>query len=86
MKKRFSDEQFISILREAKAKVSAREFCRKHAISDATFYTCRRCFSGMKMPEVKRLKLPEEENGRLRKLLAEAMLSKEGIPVALGRK
>jgi putative transposase len=40
----------------------------------------------MKMPEVKRLKLPEEENGRLRKLLAEAMLSKEGIQVALGRK
>ena len=40
----------------------------------------------MKMPEVKRLKLPEEENGRLRKLLVEAMLSKEGIQVALGRK
>lgn len=86
MKKRFPDEQFISILREAEARVSAREFCSKHAISDATFYTCRRSFSGMKMPEVKRLKLPEEENGRLRKLPAEAMLSKEGIQVDLGRK
>ena len=41
MKKRFSDEQIISILREAEAGVSARELCRKHAISDATFYTCR---------------------------------------------
>ncbi|MGC1027820.1 transposase [Pantoea agglomerans] len=41
MKKRFSDEQIISILREAEAEVSARELCRKHAISDATFYTCR---------------------------------------------
>ncbi len=39
MKKRFSDEQIISILREAEAGVSARELCRKHAISDATFYT-----------------------------------------------
>ena len=40
MKKRFSDEQIICILREAEAGVSARELCRKHAISDATFYTC----------------------------------------------
>jgi hypothetical protein len=55
MKKRFSDEQFISILREAEARVSALEFCRKHAISDSTFYTCRRSFSGMEMSEVKRL-------------------------------
>ncbi len=42
MKKRFSDEQIISILREAEAGVSARELCRKHAISDATFYTWRK--------------------------------------------
>ncbi len=42
MKKRFSDEQIISILREAEAGVPARELCRKHAISDATFYTCVR--------------------------------------------
>lgn len=69
MKKRFFNEQIISILREAEAKVSARVFCPKHAISDAIFYTCRRSFSGMEMPEVKRLKLPEEENARLRKLL-----------------
>ncbi len=62
MKKRFSDEQIISILHEAEAGVSARELCRKHAISDATFYT------------------------RLKKLLAEAMLDKEALQVALGRK
>lgn len=59
MKKRFSDEQIISILREAEAGVSARELCRKHAISDATFYTWRRKFGGMEVPEVKRLKSPE---------------------------
>lgn len=72
MKKRFSDEQIISILREAEAGVSARELCRKHAISDATFYTWRKKFGGMEVPEVKRLKSLEEENARLKKLLAEA--------------
>jgi putative transposase len=56
MKKRFSDEQSISILREAEAGISARELCRKHAISDATFYTRRKKHGGMEMPEVKRLK------------------------------
>ena len=55
MKKRFSDEQIISILREAEAGGSARELCRKHAISDATFYTWRKKYGGMEVPEVKRL-------------------------------
>ncbi|MBM0748056.1 transposase [Pantoea eucrina] len=55
MKKRFSDEQIISILREAETGVSARELCRKHVISDATFYTWRKKYSGMEVPEVKRL-------------------------------
>jgi putative transposase len=85
MKKRFSDEQIISILREAEAGISARELCRKHAISDATFYTWRK-YGGMEVPEVKRLKSLEEENARLKKLLAEAMLDKEALQVALGRK
>ncbi|WP_120279557.1 IS3 family transposase [Enterobacter bugandensis] len=82
MKKRFSDEQIISILREAEAGVSAR----KHAISDAIFYTWRKKYGGMEVPEVKRLKSLEEENARLKKLLAEAMLDKEALQVALGRK
>ncbi|MCW0343988.1 hypothetical protein NB703_002081 [Pantoea ananatis] len=65
MKKRFSDEQIISILREAEAGVSARELCRKHAISDATFYSWRKKFDGMEVLEIKRLKSLEEENARL---------------------
>ncbi len=69
MKKRFSDEQIISILREAEAGVSARELCHKHPISDATFYTWRKKYGGIEVPEVKRLKSLEEENARLRTLI-----------------
>lgn len=55
MKKRFSDEKIISILREAEAGVSARGLCYKHVISDVTFCTWRKKFAGMKVPEAKRL-------------------------------
>ena len=54
--------------------------------SDATFYTLRKKFGGMEVPEVKRLKSPEEENARLRKLLAKALLDKEALQVAPGGK
>lgn len=86
MKKRFSDEQIISILREAESGVFARELCRKHAISDAAYYTWRKKFDGMEMPEVKRLKSFEEENAYLKELLAEVMMDKEALQVALNRK
>jgi len=86
MKTRFSNKQIISILREAEAGVLAWELCLKHAMSEATFYTWRKKFGGMEIPKVKRLKLPEDQNARLRKLLAEAMLDKEALQVALGRK
>ena len=82
MKKHFYDEQIISILREAEAGVSAR----KHAISDATFYTLRKKYGGMEVPEVKRLKLLEEENARLRKLLAEATLDNDALQLVFRRK
>lgn len=55
MKKRFSYEQIISLLREAKADISARKLCHKHAISDATFYTWRKKFGDMEVPEVNAL-------------------------------
>jgi len=69
-----------------KPGVSARELCRKHAVSDATFYTWRKKYGDMEVPEVKCLKSLEEENARLRKLLAKAMLDKEALQVAPGQK
>jgi putative transposase len=75
----FFDEQSINILREAEADIPTREICRKHAIYDAIFYTWRKKFGGMEVPEVKRLKSLEEDNACLEKLLAEAMLDKETL-------
>ncbi len=87
MKKRFPYEQIISILREAEAGVSCPS---SSAVSTPfqtpSFTTWRKKFGGMEVPEVKRLKSLEEENARLKKLLAEAMLDKEALQVALGRK
>src|SRR6478672_3201463 len=71
---RFSDEQIIGILKENQAGLSALELCRKHGISDATFYTWRKRYGGMEVSEARRLKALEEENARLKKLLAESMM------------
>ncbi len=84
MKKRFSDEQIICILREAEAGVPTMKLSASMPL--ITFYTWRKKYGGMEVPEVKRLKSLEEENARLKKLLAEAMLDKEALQVALGRK
>jgi len=73
-KSRFTDEQIIAILREQEAGVGTAEVCRKHGISTATFYAWKAKFGGLEVSEAKRLKSLEDENARLKKLLAEAML------------
>ncbi|WP_419763465.1 transposase [Enterobacter ludwigii] len=70
---------------QARWCISARKLCRKHAISDAIFYTQRKKYGSMEVSEVKRLRSPEEENAKLKKLLAEAM-QKHYSGVALSRK
>ena len=64
-KSRFSEEQVIGILKEHQAGLSAAELCRKHGISDATFYKWRSRFGGMEVSDAKRLRALEEENGKL---------------------
>ncbi|MET0116407.1 MAG: IS3 family transposase [Sedimenticola sp.] len=86
MKKRFSEAQIIGFLKEAEAGVPVKELCRKHGFSDASFYTWRAKFGGMDVSEAKRLKALEQENARLKKLLAETMLDKEALEVALRKK
>lgn len=71
---RFSDEQIIGILKEHEAGLSARELCRKHGVSEPTFYKWRLKYGGMEVSDAKRLKALEEENARLKKLLAESMM------------
>lgn len=73
-KSRFSDEQVIAILREQEAGRPTAEVCRKHGVSGATFYKWKSKFGGMEVSEAKRLKALEEENRKLKKLLAEQVM------------
>ena len=86
MKKRFTEEQIIGFLKEAEAGVPVKELCRQHGFSDASFYTWRRKYGGMEVSEAKRLRELEQENARLKKLLAETMLDKEALTAALRKK
>lgn len=84
-KGRFSEEQIIAILKEHQAGIALAEICRKHGISDATFYTWRSKYGGMEVSDARRLKAPEDENRRLKKLLAESMLDVSTLREALGK-
>jgi putative transposase len=71
---RFSEEQIIGVLKEQEAGIATGEVCRRHGISPATFYNWKSKFGGMEVSEAKRLRALEDENAKLKKLLAEAML------------
>lgn len=71
---RFSDEQIIGVLKEQEAGAATADVCRRHGISGATFYKWKAKFGGLELTEAKRLRTLEEENAKLKKLLAEAML------------
>lgn len=71
---RFSEEQIIAILKEQEAGVPTADVCRRHGISSATFYKWKAKFGGLEVSEAKRLRQLEDENSKLKKLLAEAML------------
>jgi putative transposase len=85
-KKRFTEQQIIGVLKEAEAGMKVAEVCRKHGISDATYYNWKAKFSGMTVSEAQRLKQLESENARLKKLLAESMLDIAALKDVVGRK
>lgn len=86
MKKRFNEQQIIAILKEAEAGIPVKELCRKHNISDATFYLWRKKYAGMDVSDARRLKALEDENAKLKKLLAESMLDVDALKAALNQK
>lgn len=71
---RFSEEQIIAILREQEAGAKTADVCRRHGISSATFFKWKGKYGGLDVSEARRLKLLEQENARLKRLLADAML------------
>jgi len=71
---RFSEEQIIGILKEQEAGSTTADVCRRHGVSSATFYKWKSRFGGLEVSDARRLKALEEENAKLKKLLAEQML------------
>jgi putative transposase len=82
---RFSEEQIIGVLREQEGGVKTEEVCRRHGISSATFYKWKAKYGGLEVSDAKRLKAMDDENRRLKKLLAEAMLDNAALKDLLGK-
>ena len=78
-RKRFTEEQIIGVLKEHELGAKTADLCRKHGISEATFYNWKSKFGGMDVSEAKRLKALEDENGKLKRLLADAMLDNAAL-------
>ena len=83
---RFSEEQIICILNEHESGVPVAELCRKHGVSDASIYKWKAKYGGMDVSEAKRLKALEEENAKLKRMLADAMLDNVALKDLLGKK
>ena len=86
MKKRYSEEQIIGILKEAESGVSVADLARRHGISEGTYYRWKSKFGGPEVNEAKRLKALEEENRRLKNLVADLTLDKQILQDALSKK
>ena len=85
-RKRFTEEQIIGVLREHELGTKTADLCRKHGISEATFYNWKSKFGGLDVSEARRLKQLEGENARLKKLLADSMLDNPALKDLLSKK
>lgn len=83
---RFTEGQIIGVLKEHELGAKTADLCRKHGISEATFYNWKSKFGGMDVSEAKRLKQLQDENGKLKKLLADAMLDNAALKDLLSKK
>lgn len=84
-RKRFTQEQIIGVLREQEAGAKVADLCRKHGISDATYYNWKAKYGGMDVSDPRRLKTLEDENARLKKLLADQMLEASALKELLSK-
>jgi putative transposase len=85
-RKRFTEEQIITVLKEAEAGIPAQELCRKHGMSSPTFYAWKAKFSGMEVNEAKRLRQLEDENRRLKHLVADLTLDVQMLKAVNSKK
>lgn len=85
-KSRFTEDQIIGVLKEHQAGIPTAELCRKHGISDATFYNWRKKYGGLGPSEVRRLRQLEEENAKLKRLVADLSLDKAMLQDVLSKK
>jgi putative transposase len=85
-KKRFSEEQIIAVLKEAEAGAKVLDLCRKHGISDATFYNWKAKNAGMTVAELRRLRELEAENAKLKRIVADQALDISALKDLVGRK
>lgn len=83
---RFSEEQIIAILKEQESGVSVADLCRKHGVSDASIYKWKAKFGGMDVSEARRLRSLEDENAKLKRMLADATLDNVALKDLLGKK
>ena len=85
-RKQFTEEQIIGILKDAEAGAVVTELCRKHGMSSATYYAWKAKYGGLEVSDAKRLRALEEENARLKRLLADTMLDNAGLKDLLSKK
>jgi putative transposase len=85
-KSRFTEEQIVGILKEQEAGVAVTELCRKHGVSSPTFYKWKAKYGGLDVSEARKLKSLEDENAKLKRLLADAMLDNVALKDLLGKK
>ena len=83
---RFTETQIVSILKEADAGAKVKDICRRHGISDATYYNWKAKYGGLTVSEAQRLKALESENSKLKRLLAESLLDNAALKDIVGRK
>lgn len=83
---RFTEEQIIGVLKEAEAGMKTAEVCRKHGISDATYYKWKAKYGGLEVSEARRLRQLEDENRRLKQIVADLTLDKQALQTVLAKK